>query len=328
MTNFRQIINRLTGRSGTQRRNFGSFGVFGSFDGITNLNYSGAIWINAVKLLTVICNDVKLTNKTTDRSKIGLFSDFKIFFELHGSKVLNLYFSQGLIIIGHSGGRGFRILRQSEYVTKSLPNGDITYSAVDTRESIYIIASDTYAEEGQSDKALLRGWLDYIDNTVNASNTVTTRLGSAVFASPKNEEKLNITTLSKAEAQEMEREISEGYGALSRQKQFVLFRQPMEFTSINLASADLKVQEKIRGAVCVIADRIQVPANQIALIDAVGSKSLANGSEYMAGDFAKYQSFERLLQATFIRLANEVGLRVDYTIYNKPEMKTEDNHLM
>ena len=71
-------------------------------------------------------------------------------------------------------------------------------------------------------------------------------------------------------------------------------------------------------AVLAICDRMKVPANQVAIIDANSSKSLSNGSELREGDFNKYQSFERLLNRTFVQMAQAYGMTVDYTIYNKP----------
>jgi len=40
-------------------------------------------------------------------------------------------------------------------------------------------------------------------------------------------------------------------------------------------------------------------------------------------DIMKYKSFERLLNKTFIKMAKDLDLVIDYTIYNKPEMKTQ-----
>ena len=85
-----------------------------------------------------------------------------------------------------------------------------------------------------------------------------------------------------------------------------------------------------------IADRIKVPANQVGLIDAMSSKSLSNGSELREGDYNKYQSFERLLDCTFVQFARDLGLypgmsevvqgevvRGYYTIYNKPKQSAQ-----
>jgi hypothetical protein len=93
----------------------------------------------------------------------------------------------------------------------------------------------------------------------------------------------------------------------------------MNTNTISLASLDLKVLDKVKMAVLAIAGKLKVPANQVPLIDAMSSKSLSNGGELKEGDFAKYQTFERLLNKTFIALANAMLLKVDYQIYNKPQ---------
>jgi hypothetical protein len=121
----------------------------------------------------------------------------------------------------------------------------------------------------------------------------------------------------------MEEEISKEYGLLNRQRQVMLLPRSMRFDTINLTSIDTRLNERVRVAVLAICDRVKVPANQVAIIDANSSKSLSNGSELREGDFSKYQSFERLLNRTFVKMASDIGLNVDYTIYNKPERNTK-----
>ena len=68
----------------------------------------------------------------------------------------------------------------------------------------------------------------------------------------------------------------------------------------------------------VIADALHISCNQLAIIDAQSSKALANGGEIREGDILKYKTFERLLDRTFVKWAEDMSLKVDYTIYNKP----------
>jgi hypothetical protein len=64
------------------------------------------------------------------------------------------------------------------------------------------------------------------------------------------------------------------------------------------------------------------------MIDANSSKALSNGGELMAGDILLYKSYERLLNATFIQMARDLKIRLDYTIYGKPVDTTgEQNNL-
>ena len=78
---------------------------------------------------------------------------------------------------------------------------------------------------------------------------------------------------------EIEKDMQEDYGALSRQSNMMLLPREMSFQVINLAGLDLKMQDKVKAAILAIVDRIKIPANQVAYIDAQSSKALANGSE-------------------------------------------------
>jgi hypothetical protein len=92
----------------------------------------------------------------------------------------------------------------------------------------------------------------------------------------------------------------------------------MKFQTISLTNIDNRLTERVRMAVELIADRVKVPASQIAVIDATAGKSLSNGGEVHEGDRLKYKSFERLLNKTFVNMAETIGLAVTYSIYNKP----------
>ena len=178
---------------------------------------------------------------------------------------------------------------------------------------------------GKSDRQFLGGFLTYLDNVMNASNTTTARLGSLIMASPKQASSLPVmATLEKSEKDDIEKEISEEYGGLKKQKQILIWKQSMEFTTINLAGLDRETINKAKFAVTAICDRLKIPANQVALIDATtSSNSLSNGGQYREGDLLKYKTFERLLNKTFVRMATELDLVVDYSIYNKPVAKSE-----
>ena len=116
----------------------------------------------------------------------------------------------------------------------------------------------------------------------------------------------------------MEKEIAKEYGLLNKQRQIMLLPRGMKFQTVSLTNIDQKLTERVRMAVELIADRIKVPASQIAVIDATAGKSLSNGGEVHEGDRLKYNTYERLLNKTFVMFAQALGIRVTYTIYNKP----------
>ena len=117
---------------------------------------------------------------------------------------------------------------------------------------------------------------------------------------------------------DMEKEMREDYGALSKQSNLMLLPREMSWQVINLAGLDLKMAEKVKTAILAIVDRIKIPANQVAIIDAQSSKQLANGSEIREGDKLKYKTFRRLFERTWVDMATYYGLKISYAIDGEP----------
>lgn len=288
------------------------------FDNISedSMPFSNLIFLNICDLLTDLTNDVTFTTQNITKEKQDLFVEFNTFFNVYGKYVLNMLYSTGYVVIGH-GELGFKILDPNEYTTQS-KGAYMVAEALNPNIQVYVMRSEAFTLTGSSDKMLLNPFLKMLDNVLNGSNTIAARLGAVVIGAPKQVNNIAPDVLTVKEKESVETDLSENYGMISSQKQFKLFARPMDFTTINLAGIDNKMVEKVKTCVLAIADRIKVPANQIALIDALSSKAFANGSEMVAGDFAKYQSYERLLNNTFVNMANQLGLKVQYTIYNKP----------
>ena len=172
---------------------------------------------------------------------------------------------------------------------------------------------------GKSHFDKLFPFFDLLNNILNASNTITKRLGVAVFATPVTPGSSSFTgNLTPEQKKKIEDEIENMYGALDSQNILHILTEDLKFNQINLAGQNINLTERSKIAILTIADKIKVPANQISLIDASASKAFANGSEILAGDFQKYQSFERLLVSTFYTLAEILGCSITYNIYNKP----------
>jgi hypothetical protein len=184
----------------------------------------------------------------------------------------------------------------------------------------YVLKSPTFEQTGESDEHLCSPFIKYIDNALNASNTICERLGTFVIVSPKTPASAPmLTALNEKQKKDMEQALQTEYGALRKQNQVMLLPNEVATNVVNLAGLDLKTNERVRTAILAICDRIKVPANQVAVIDANSSKSLSNGTELREGDLAKYRSFRRLLNATLWDMATELGLSVDYTIENEPK---------
>lgn len=279
--------------------------------------FSRAIFANICDLLTDLCNDVEFKHNGT--GDIMRFVEFRLFFNTWGHVVLNRLFVDGFCVIGKRENGGFFIMSACDYSVKSDTDASIVVPH-DPSIYVYVMRSPCFIERGVSDYVLVRPFLEFLDNVLNSSNTISARMGAVVVMSPKSGANNPTTAVLRADEKErIEKQLAEEYGSLSRQKQILLLPREMDFQTLNLSALDVKLQERVRIAILAICDRIKVPANQVAIIDANSSKSLSNGSELREGDFSKYQSFERLLNSTFVEWAKSLGfLNIDYTIYNKP----------
>ena len=336
----REILDGVF-RRGT--RYFKGFGVsFGGFK-LSCLPFAEVIYNNTKGLLTDISNDVTWKFGQGEES---ISAAFIRFYNRYAKLVFSRYFDDGFVVVAHEYvGEGasradtFRLARTTEYVKHTKENVvTITpsESAKQAGVELYVLASSLLETTGKSHKQLAAPFLSYLDNALNASNTITERLGAIVVASPKG----NANTfgrLNEQEKKEIEAEVNKEYGALKQQSQFMLLPKEMDMSVISLANLDIKTDSRVQCAVCTIADLFGVPANQLALIDSKTSKALSNGSELVAGDLAKYKSFERLLEETFVRMAKDCGLKpgkyedidgvqtpIYYGIYNKPKLKQDE----
>lgn len=285
----------------------------------TKYPFGRLVFTNAVELLTDLVNDVTLAAKAGDAMTAAAL---KLFFQKSGKLLLTRLFEQGFQVIGFDGTR-FWLMSSQEYTTVS--ETDVTLvQPYDSNVQVYVMRSDTFQVYGMSDRQMCLPAIKLLDAALNATTTTCERLGAVVIGTPSTPSGSPVTSvLGKKEKEALEKEVQEKYGALNRQSQIMILPNDMKFSTINLAGLDMKMSERVKTAVLMIADRVKVPANQIGLIDAMSSKSLANGTELREGDYNKYQSFERLLNETFIEMASFYGVNFDYDIYNKPIRQTQ-----
>ena len=322
----KEIFNSIFRRGRKIPNGKGVSFLFGGLP-VKRLEFASVIFLNICQLLTDLCNDVDWMLKAGDSAR---FYAFKKFFLNNGQRAMDLMLRDGVTVIGHTQvGEGvtaaheFHICKNSEYSTISDMDGYRITSNVPGMD-VYAMTSATFEMCGRSDASVLQPWLEFLDNVINASNTVSARLGSLVIATPSTPSGASApVSLMDFERKDIEKEINDNYGSLAEQSQFLLLGTDMKFQTVNLAGLDQRTTEKVRMAILAISDRLKVPANQIGIIDANSSKSLSNGTELREGDFNKYQSFERLLNHTFVKFAEAMNLQVDYTIYNKPQRQTQ-----
>lgn len=307
----------------------GGYSYIGRPDGKSHFNdfneirfeFAQVMFMNIVELLTDITNDVVLTLRKGD---VMRFAEFNVFFNNYGQETLNVLFNNGFAIIAYNAS-GFNLLETDDYTTDSKNKILVTNPNFNNSE-LYVLKSDTFKMNGKSDRQFLNGFLTYLDNILNASNTTTARLGSLIMASPKPDSASKVATIvTDIEKQELEKDISDNYGGLKNQKQIQIWRVPMDFVTVNLSGLDSKTIEKSKFAISAICDRLKIPSNQVSIIESnSGGNALSNGGEIREGDLLKYKSYERLLNKTFIKMASDLDLVIDYKIYNKPEPKIQE----
>ena len=290
------------------------FGMFGNFE-LTSNEFSKTIFYSIFDQLADLVNDVTIVSKDTTNTM--LFAAFKKFVEFQGQKALHILANEGICVIGYND-VNFRILEQDEY-TKVTNNKKTTITAKNG-DKVYVMTSKMFELKATSDYNMCKAWLDYANDVMNGSQTSTRRLGNLVVFSPKAQTGSPIqTVLDPATKKEIEDNLSKEYGALKSQKQAMVLTNPTDVSQVGLSGADFKIFDKVKLTALILCTYFKIPANQLPIVEATAGKSLSNGGELHEGDFLKYASFERLFNHTFMRMAADLSLNIDYSIYNKPQ---------
>ena len=291
--------------------------------GVTEHKFAELIWYNICDLLTDLAEDVKLesVNAASPLSDDGAkFAAFRAFFYAWGKTILQRLFDEGYVVIGYDTDQPrFWQMKEGRDYSKPVEGDNTLVVPKNPNVKPYVMKSSTFISRGKSDKAICRGFLDFLDDVLNGSATVSKRLGAVVIASPKNLTSApTATVLTEEQKKKLEKEMREDYGSLSKQSNLMLLPREMAFQIVNLAGLDLKMQEKVKTAILAIVDRIKIPANQVAIIDAQSSKQLANGGEIREGDKLKYKTFRRLFERSWVECANYYGIKIQYKIDGEP----------
>ncbi len=288
---------------------------------IGSLDFATIVFENVCDLLVDLVSDTTLILKSGNPTTFKAFSDF---FYRDGKRTLVDIFVNGYAVIGYLNGR-FEILSTDDYFKKTDGKKlEFVHRNPYWQGEIIVFEGEHHRIYGMSHYEKLKPFLEMLNNVLNASNTITKKLGVTIFATPRTVSGMNtVQKLLPSEIEKLEKSVEKNYGALDTQKIIHFLSDDLKFEVINLAGQNLGLNEKLKIAVLAIADKIKIPANQIGLIDANTSKAFANGSEIKEGDFQKYQSFERLLQSTFVELAKMLQIDITYEIYNKPKLGLE-----
>lgn len=320
--NYIQKFRKPTNSLPIKRKNFDY-----SFE-LSKLKFADVIFDNIVELIIDLLSDVTLIYKSGNRR---LFDFIVTFLNLYGKRAMYLLYKDGYVVL-KIGFSKIELLEKNEY-TKSQQNGKIIFESKEKltdSDFLVVLESEHYQTYGESHYKVLQPFLKFIDNVLNASNTITEKLGVAIFATPTTPKNLNtVYKLDPEEKMELEKEIEKNYGALDTQNLIKIFSEELKFNTINLAGLDINLSERLKIGILAIVDKIKIPANQVGIIDANTSKAFANGSEISESDLLKYKTFERAFVGFVYRLFYLLDFKegdFDYTIYNKSKLNNnEDN---
>ena len=156
--------------------------------GFCTHKFASLVWYNVCDILTDLTEDVKLTN-TAKVSDVELqreidrkFAAFNAFFYEFGKLILQRLFDEGFVVIGYSPKTNlFWQMQRNEYRTPSNEEATIVVP-YDESVKVYVMKSSTYVMYKKSDRELCKGFLDFIDDVMNGSATVSKRLGAVVVA--------------------------------------------------------------------------------------------------------------------------------------------------
>lgn len=282
--------------------------------GITQYRFGETLFLNGVQLLSDLYSELYWETSRTEKA-----TAWRRWVSDTGQRNILRLFRDGYIVVGYkedaSIGWGFYDMPSSEYtVTKE--GGDLIVRCQKETQYFYVLLSPTYSQTGYSDYYWCKPFIKLADAALNSACTTSERLGAYIVLSPETNDFGG--TLTDAEKDAVEVELEKEYGALSKQKQVMLLSRTMRSQVVNLAGVDLRMQEKVKSAILGMADRLKIPANQIAFIDSTSSKTLANGGELREGDMAKYRTFRRLMDATYYKMAHDLGIFADYRLENEP----------
>lgn len=282
-----------------------------------NFKFAEVIFENITEILIDLQSDTSLIFQGGNEISFDIIN---LFFKKEGKKFLYYTYRYGRVFLIFED-NALTIAEPADIQKETRGDYDYFFSKKNKAKRVIVFDSEHYQMYGKSHFDKLFPFFDLLNNILNASNTITKRLGVAVFATPVTPGSSSFTgNLTPEQKRKIETELENTYGALESQNILHILTEDLKFNQINLAGQNINLTERSKIAILTIADKIKVPANQISLIDASTSKAFANGSEILAGDFQKYQSFERLIVSTFYPLAEILGCAITYDIYNKPLM--------
>lgn len=279
-------------RSKVRRYPLGWGGYSASAFAISNNVYADVI---VASILDIISNALKGTNWSTTSSSSRDFVCFVDFFERDYDKVVNSLFFKGYAPVVRDADGFFRLTERTE-------GADYTF-----------VSSD-YSRYSKSTADLLRPFLSYLDDILNASNTSIKRLGVMAFLMPKSDTYGNGLTEEELDAEE--KRLQTDYGILDNQKIIKVTAKDYSLGVLNIGGANLQLDSRLQSVIKTITGKIGVPYELVpAAIIGNPNQTGVYQLEAMKRLYVLVSSYAEM----FVLFAKSFGLTVEFDFPAAPK---------
>lgn len=278
----------------------------GGYSGLTISQHRFADVITAT-LLDMVCDNLAAVSWSLQTGDSRTFVQFVDFFREHSDDVIQRLYSDGYAAVDR-GEDGFFRLR------------DNVSTAEGTAD--YVFYSADFKRYENSTAEILKPFLNYLDNIINAANTSIKRLGVMAFLMPHADTYGNGLTAEELDAEE--KKLQTDYGILDDQKIIKITSHDYSLGVLNIGGASLQLDSRLQHVIKIICGKLRIPyellpaaiignPNQTGVYQQEAMKRLFNLIFRYCEDFARF--------------AKAFGLAVDYDCVNAPhdyESQSED----
>lgn len=288
----------------------------GSFYNCYSDIYGYHIFKFLVRKITNIFSDVVINYVGGNHS---VYLKFKSFLEIYGRLCMDRIYKNGFVVIGINKITGdITVLNDCDYqyvISWNSLNPKSLNECIDA----YLLYDGLFFDERISHYQECLPFLKYIDICLNSGKSILEVNGNFIAVSPKAKNEFNQMDepLSEEDREEAERRLS-NYGNQRKQKGLAFFDIPVDIRVIDKTSSSSNMMPVLNKMVEVICDCLDLPANQVAMLDGTYNSTFSNGTEIREGDSLRYATFERMFNEIFLSMAFKLGISINYKISNKP----------
>lgn len=278
---------------------------FNDFFGISNYKYADAVVMSILDPFFVALKNTQWYSLGNSSSE--LFAKFDLFVKKHSEDVFFLMFKNGYVNV-YDEDDIFNISKNYEHRQD---------------KPIYTFLHTDYRHTGKSTEELLKPFLTYLDNILNAANTSVKRLGVMAFLMPKVDAYGN--GLTEKELKKAEEDLQNSYGILDSQRIVKITSHDYTLSTLNIGGANMQFDSRLQSVIKIISGKIGVP------YELVSAAIIGNPNQtgvYQSEALKRlYISVKRYCEF-FVNFAESLGLQVSYENLDAPKAYEQDDAVL